>query len=164
MTLLCFCLPYIFATDDSIVMKITEMYILLGGSEFLCAHSSTISNLLGLVVGKISARGMFYTTLVTEALLRKFSDGAVLLRHAGIFETMLKSCACNVRHQKHHESDRVVLQYLTSLSRGLLVSPHMLDDYFPITVGGNVDAFHPHELVCSHCVPTLALCPYPLLR
>lgn len=130
-------------------MKITEMYILLGGGEFLSAHSSTVSKLLSLVVAKISARGMFYTTLVTEALLRKFSDGAVLLRQAGIFETMLKSCACNVRHQKHRESDRVVLLYLTSLSRGLLVSPNILDDCFPITVGGeNVDAFHPNELVC----------------
>ena len=132
-------------------MVITERYLLLGGTEFLRNHSETLAAVLTCVVGQVQPRGAAYVGLVLEALLRRFPvEGWVLLRQSGVAAIMLKLCAANWMGSKNCEPDRVIVIYLTALSRALLGASNALDGYFPEDASSNdniMPTFCPGDLV-----------------
>ena len=141
----------VLTTPQRLLMVITEGYILLGDSAFLSLHSSTLQQILHIVIGQVSPRGVPYVFLVLEAILRKFPvEGGLLVVNAGIISTILKSCAANWFNAEDCEPDRVIILYLTAISRILLSSPHVLDNCFPIPydLGTNL-MFTTKELVST---------------
>ncbi|XP_031377534.1 importin-11 isoform X2 [Punica granatum] len=55
-----------------VAANIIEGYIILGGSEFLSMHASTISKLLNLVVGNVNDRGLLSILPVIDILIQCF--------------------------------------------------------------------------------------------
>lgn len=121
---------------------ITEMYIMLGGQQFLIANAESLCKVLHLTVAKVRLRGAKYVGLVLEALLREFpSDGGLLLLRSGILETMLRSCALNHANDGQCESDKVMSVYLHSLTRVLFASPRILDSLLPLVDVGAIAGY-----------------------
>ncbi|BBG92301.1 ARM repeat superfamily protein [Prunus dulcis] len=60
--------------EDSmlIAVSITEDYIILGGSEFLSIHASSVAQILDLVVGNVNDRGLLSTLPVIDILIQCF--------------------------------------------------------------------------------------------
>ena len=130
-------------------MLVTEVYIMLGGQEFLAVNAESLCKVLHLTVAKVRPRGAKYVGLVVEALLRAYpSDGGLLLLRSGILEAMLCSCALNYANDKQCEPDRVISLYLNSFARVLFASPGILDSLLPLSASGfSVDSFGYKELV-----------------
>ena len=122
-----------------VLMLITEGYILLGCSPFLCSHSVTLQHVLVSVVGKVRPRGTACIMVVLEALLRGYpTEGGQLLKQAGVLRTMLEACAATHAEVDGNDPDRVITLYLTTLARCLLAVPNILDAHLPILeVKGN---------------------------
>ncbi|ONI26032.1 hypothetical protein PRUPE_1G000300 [Prunus persica] len=55
-----------------IAVSITEDYIILGGSEFLSIHASSVAQILDLVVGNVNDRGLLSTLPVIDILIQCF--------------------------------------------------------------------------------------------
>lgn len=53
-----------------VAVNIIEGYIILGGSEFLSVHASTIAKLLDLVVGNVNDRGLLSILPVIDILIQ----------------------------------------------------------------------------------------------
>lgn len=51
-------------------MNIIEDYIILGGSEFLSVHASSIAKILDLVVGNVNDRGLLAVLPVIDLLIQ----------------------------------------------------------------------------------------------
>lgn len=113
-------------------MRITEHYIILGGGTFLNDHSNTIQQILRNVIGEVRPRGTAYIFLVVEALLRLFPlEGGILLRDCGVLNTFINACALSYFEDDKCEPDRVIVLYLTALSRVFLASPSTLQSLLP---------------------------------
>lgn len=57
-------------TSLQIAVSITEDYIILGGSEFLSIHASSVAQILDLVVGNVNDRGLLSTLPVIDILIQ----------------------------------------------------------------------------------------------
>ncbi|XP_004296605.1 PREDICTED: importin-11 [Fragaria vesca subsp. vesca] len=55
-----------------VAVTIIEDYIILGGSEFLSMHASSVANILDLVVGNVNDRGLLSTLPVIDILIQCF--------------------------------------------------------------------------------------------
>ncbi|KAL6291861.1 hypothetical protein ACE6H2_000003 [Prunus campanulata] len=55
-----------------VAVNITEDYIILGGSEFLSIHASSVAQILDLVVGNVNDRGLLSTFPVIDILIQCF--------------------------------------------------------------------------------------------
>ncbi|BFG13727.1 hypothetical protein CerSpe_000010 [Prunus speciosa] len=55
-----------------VAVNITEDYIILGGSEFLSIHASSVAQILDLVVGNVNDRGLLSTLPVIDILIQCF--------------------------------------------------------------------------------------------
>ncbi|XP_050205030.1 uncharacterized protein LOC126655060 isoform X2 [Mercurialis annua] len=55
-----------------VAVKIIESYIILGGSEFLNMHASTVAKLLDLIVGNVNDRGLLSILPVIDILIQCF--------------------------------------------------------------------------------------------
>ncbi|XP_021813628.1 importin-11 [Prunus avium] len=55
-----------------VAVNITEDYIILGGSEFLSMHASSVAQILDLVVGNVNDRGLLSTLPVIDILIQCF--------------------------------------------------------------------------------------------
>ena len=116
-------------------MRITEHYLMLGGSQFLNDHSSTLQHVLRNVVGAVRPRGTAYTFLVVEALLRSFPvEGGLLLRDCGVLNTLVNACALTYYEDDKCEPDRVIVLYLTALARVFISAPPTFQSLFPAKI------------------------------
>lgn len=72
--LLCFVMFVLYniltQTSLQIAVSITEEYIILGGSEFLSIHASSVAQILDLVVGNVNDRGLLSTLPVIDILIQ----------------------------------------------------------------------------------------------
>ncbi|XP_008224554.1 PREDICTED: importin-11 isoform X1 [Prunus mume] len=55
-----------------VAVNITEDYIILGGSEFLSIHASSVAQILDLVVGNVNDRGLLSTLPLIDILIQCF--------------------------------------------------------------------------------------------
>lgn len=55
-----------------VAANITEAYIILGASDFLSLHASSVAKLLDLVVGNVNDRGLLSILPVIEILIQVF--------------------------------------------------------------------------------------------
>ena len=116
-------------------MRITEYYIITGKDDFLNDHATTIQDVLCNIVGVVSPRGTAYVGLVLESLLRLFpSEGGNLLDCCGIISKILEACASNYFGTDSCDPDRVVVIYLTALTRISLANPGFLSSKLPINL------------------------------
>lgn len=53
-----------------VAVDITEDYIILGGSEFLSMHASSVAQILDLVVGNVNDRGLLSVLPVIDILVQ----------------------------------------------------------------------------------------------
>lgn len=53
-----------------VAVNIVEGYIILGGTEFLSMHASSVAKLLDLVVGNVNDRGLLTVLPVIDILLQ----------------------------------------------------------------------------------------------
>ena len=129
-------------------MRITEYYIISGGAEFLNDHTVTLQTVLRNLLGEeMKPRGLAYVALVIEALLRSFPiEGGLLFRQCGLLKLFLEACAANYWEQDDSEPDRVIVLYLTALSRILLANSRMVESLLPMTSQSGA-VFGENELV-----------------
>lgn len=73
-------------TSLQVAVTIIEDYIILGGSEFLSMHASSVANILDLVVGNVNDRGLLSTLPVIDILIQvpiKLASGNYYCRIIG---------------------------------------------------------------------------------
>lgn len=135
----------------SLIMMITEMYIMIGGGDFLRTNAEPLSEVLQLTVGNVRPRGAKYVGLVLEALLRDYpSEGGALLLRTDVLMALLRSCASTFANDGEREPDRILCVYLNALARVLVASPCILDSVLPLCGNDNLGySFGHSELVCA---------------
>lgn len=55
-----------------VAVSIIEDYIILGGSEFLNMHASSVAKILDLVIGNVNDKGILSTLPVIDILIQVF--------------------------------------------------------------------------------------------
>ena len=143
------------------IMKITHAFLVLDGFSFIESelqhHHSPFCDIMTKCLGHVSMKGAFYIHFVFEALLINTSNNnnrdnicQWLVTSSGFISIMLHSCG--MRHLKHkqHESDIVIVQYLTTIARVLIMYPSGLDSLFPLLINdgnGNSSFFQLEHLI-----------------
>lgn len=55
-----------------VAVEIIEDYIILGGSEFLSRHASSVAKLLDMIVGNVNDRGLLSVLPVIDILVQVY--------------------------------------------------------------------------------------------
>jgi hypothetical protein len=115
----------------SILTKITEHYVNIGGEHFLTDHATILQTMLNGWTGEVSPRGQAYVSLVTETLLRQFPrEGGLLLMQCGVLKKYNDSCLLVLSGaEKGCEPDRVIVLYLSTFARIFLAAPESVGMY-----------------------------------
>lgn len=131
-----------------VLMKIIEMYVLLGGRAFLGQHALTLQATLRSVVSQeINPRATSYFYLVIETILRAYPvDGGSLLLHSDVLQMFIRACASNHFGGQDCDPDRVIVLYLAALARVFLSDPRVMDTLLPVVQLAS-GTFHRENLV-----------------
>ena len=102
-------------------MIIVEAYILIGEQAFWSSHFASLQNIIELLVGNLSMRGVKYLNLVFEALLKVYPvKSSQMLLSSRVVITILKSCAEKFENDQNCEPVSVIHIYLSVISRIVL--------------------------------------------
>ena len=137
------------STPNSVLMKIIEMYVLLGGRAFFGRHAVTLQTTLrGVASQEMSPRATAYFFLAVETILRAYPvDGASLLLRCDVLQMFIRACASSQFGEVDSDPDRVIVLYLSALARVFLSDDGnvFMDSLLPVQLASGT--FHREELV-----------------
>ncbi|XP_050372009.1 uncharacterized protein LOC126789957 isoform X2 [Argentina anserina] len=107
-----------------VAITIIEDYIILGGSEFLSMHVSTVAKILDLVVGNVNDRGLLSTLPVIDILIQCFPTEVPQLINSAL-QRLIVICMTGADDQDPSKS-KVIASSAAILARILVMSTNYL--------------------------------------
>ena len=144
-------------------LKLIELYIIVGGAEFLAAHQQALVTTLLHIIGNVQDHSTTLTLTLIELLVQRFTDAAFLQPvFAKILSVMQKDMA------EKNLQPTMLVAYLHCFARLLLTAPQLFSSFFtnvirasPLPLFDMMLDNVSNSLLCnssSDCFPSDRLC------